>query len=484
MINRALFLIPIMMLAACSSDTVNSADNTANPLSSPQDNTNTHQRLEQDGKYSKVSNNDREATTNDNDTYYKSKANVVHIPGSKQVKININDSLIIIKLINDDRSYLDFKKGNNYLNKFAEISFNYTYGIELENAIQQIKVFKSTDSKQGLLVLPDYTEEYPAYSILPFDATGIKQSYSIGINSFDCANFDTVTLDANAIVLNQSAATLDDNGAQSLSISQKGKPCKAQIYESKPIENLIAATKPETNASKDKQHQQFTSNELAKTYNRALYQFYDFDVNADGIKDKIITHKNDKQNVYQGDDLFIYLRTSDNKYKLSLETTNFTDEAAWFLSDITPRSDYSGFILTTYFADRGHSEQSFYFGLQNDKWLMTKYVSAGTLITGVSYYCIENHSSDISDFSYGESSGYYEAEFEKKCPPLASSYKVTANKAEILDQDFNPKKPTNYYVKGDVIEAAAQNEDWIKVSYKQDSKYGWVDKRDLKALKH
>ncbi|SLJ84432.1 hypothetical protein [Psychrobacter sp. DAB_AL43B] len=148
MITRALFLIPIMMLAACSSDT---AANTANPLSSPQDDANVHQRLETEGKYSKVSNNGREATTNDNDTYYKSKANVVHIPGSKQVKINIDDSLIIIKLINDDRSYLDFKKGNNYLNKFAEISFNYTYGIDLENAIQQIKVFKSTDSKQGLL---------------------------------------------------------------------------------------------------------------------------------------------------------------------------------------------------------------------------------------------------------------------------------------------------------------------------------------------
>ena len=59
MITRTLLLIPIMMLAACSSDTVNSADNTVNPLSSPQDNTNAHQSLEPEGKYSKVSNNER-----------------------------------------------------------------------------------------------------------------------------------------------------------------------------------------------------------------------------------------------------------------------------------------------------------------------------------------------------------------------------------------------------------------------------------------
>ena len=114
---------------------------------------------------------------------------------------------------------------------------------------------------------------------------------------------------------------------------------------------------------------------------------------------------------------------------------------------------------------------------------MTKYVSAGTLITGVGYYCIENRSSDISNVSYGQSSGYSEAAFEKKCPPLASRYKVTANKAEILDQNFNPQTPSNFYVKDDVTEAVAQNEDWIKVSYKQDSKYGWVDKGALNALR-
>ena len=462
---RTLLLIPIMILAACSSDTANSAAGNANPLSSSPDDAGANQHLKTDGKHSKASDNERKKITHRNNTYYKSKASIVHIPGSKQVKINIDDALIIINLIDDDGSYLDFKKGNNYLNKFTEISFNYTYDTDLETALQKIKVFKSESSDQGLLILPEGTGEYPTYTILPFDETGIKHSYNAEIQSFDCDNFDRVILKANA--------------AQSVSISQDGKGCKVNVSDSKLIKSLAVAKQE----SQVKKLQQFTSNELAQTYNSNLYQFYNFDVNTDGIKDKIITHKNNKNNIHQGDDLFVYVGDINNKYQLTLKTNNFTDDNGWSLYHITPRSDSLGFILTSYFADRGHSEQSFYFGLQHDEWIMTKYVSAGTLITGSPYYCIENHNSVISDVNYRKSSEYNEAEFKKYCPPLATSYQVTANKANILDENFNPQSPANYYTKGDIVEVLYQNEDWIKVNYKNDSKRGWVDKHDLKAVR-
>lgn len=38
-----------------------------------------------------------------------------------------------------------------------------------------------------------------------------------------------------------------------------------------------------------------TSAKLWEMYVSDLYQFYNFDVNADGIKDKIITHQNDEK---------------------------------------------------------------------------------------------------------------------------------------------------------------------------------------------
>lgn len=116
-----------------------------------------------------------------------------------------------------------------------------------------------------------------------------------------------------------------------------------------------------------------TSAKLWEMYVSDLYQFYNFDVNADGIKDKIITHQNDEKNFHQGSDLFVYLGNKNNRYKLNL-------------------------------------------------------------------------------------------------------------KAEILDPNFDPQVPSNYYIKGDVIEVFSQNEDWIEVSYKNETKRGWVDKRNVKAL--
>ena len=56
---------------------------------------------------------------------------------------------------------------------------------------------------------------------------------------------------------------------------------------------------------------------------------------------------------------------------------------------------------------------------------------------------------------------------------------VKKEKAEILDESFELRTKPNYYIKGDLIEAFDQNEDWVKVSYKNATKFGWIDKRDL-----
>lgn len=231
---------------------------------------------------------------------------------------------------------------------------------------------------------------------------------------------------------------------------------------------------------------QFSSIDLSNKYRQNLYSFYSFDVNTDGINDKIITHKNsdDKSSDYryQGNELFVYLGDSDHLYTLSLETINFTDEAGWFLSGITPRADRSGFILNNYFAGRGHSQQLFYFTFKDNNWWISNYVSEGTLISGVSYYCFKKQYSGINNVDQGQSSNYSEVEFTKYCPPLPNKYQVNSDKLEILDESFNPQEPANYYIKGDVIDVLSQNEEWVKVRYKHDSKYGWVDKRYLVPL--
>lgn len=228
--------------------------------------------------------------------------------------------------------------------------------------------------------------------------------------------------------------------------------------------------------------QKFTANYLKENYPDNLYEIYDYDVNADSVKDKIFSTKNDERNTYQGNDLIVYLGQTNGVYKLSLKTTNFTDETGWFLYNIYPRADHSGFILKNYFSTRGNSNQSYYFEKINNEWTIMKYVSDGTLITGENYYCIERNRSASSKFEYGKSANLTEKQFKEECPPLPTNYQVIAEKAEILDEGFESRSPPNYYIKGDTFEAFDQNEDWVKVSYKNGTKFGWIDKRNLKPI--
>lgn len=229
-------------------------------------------------------------------------------------------------------------------------------------------------------------------------------------------------------------------------------------------------------------NQKFTAKYLAENYPNNLYEIYDYDVNTDGIKDKIFSSKNDEDNTYQGNDLIVYLRNQERLYQISLETTNYTDETGWFLYDIYPRADHSGFILKNYFSTRGDSNQSYYFNKIGEEWIIKKYVSNGTLVTGDDYYCVERNVAAVSKFEYGESVNYSDNQFKEKCPPLPSNYQVIADKAEILDENFESRSPPNYYIKGDAVEAFDQNEDWVKVAYKNGTKFGWIDKRDLSPV--
>lgn len=225
--------------------------------------------------------------------------------------------------------------------------------------------------------------------------------------------------------------------------------------------------------------------EIKKGLAEDQFEIFTFDVNADGMDDLIISRINDASNdlnLHQGDELFVLIGDKNGKYKLSLNTSNYTDDGGWFFYDIYPRTNRSGFILKNYFSNRGNANRSYYFNRIDNKWIISKYVSDGTLITGEDYYCVENNKLALSEFKYGKSSNYSQAQFKEKCPPLPIKYHVKTDRAEILSKSFKSMSPPNYYIKGDSIEAFDQNEDWVKVSYKNGTKFGWIDKRNLSPV--
>ena len=225
--------------------------------------------------------------------------------------------------------------------------------------------------------------------------------------------------------------------------------------------------------------------EIKKSLAKDQFKIFSLDLNADSIEDLVISRINDTSgnlNLHQGDELYILIGDKSGKYKLSLSTSNRTDDGGFFLGSIIPRSNMKGFILSTYFSSRGYPFKDYYFMESNNKWKIKEVIVKGYLGED-QFYCHhpQNYIISSSSFTLSENS-MSDEDISKECPYPPTKFKVKANNAEILTDNFESRSPPNYYVKGDAIEAFDQNEDWVKVSYKNGTKFGWIDKRDLSPV--
>ena len=225
--------------------------------------------------------------------------------------------------------------------------------------------------------------------------------------------------------------------------------------------------------------------EIEKYLAKNQFKIFTLDVTADGIDDLVISRINDTSgnlNLHQGDELYILIGDKSGKYKLSLSTFNHTDDGGFFLSNIIPRSNGKGFILSTYFSSRGYPFKDYYFIGNNNQWQIKEVVIKGYLGEDQFYchhpqsYVVNSSSSTLSEDSMSDE------DISIECPYPSTKFRVKADTAEILDENFKSRFPPNYYIKGDAIETFDQNEDWVKVSYKNGTKFGWIDKRNLKSI--
>ncbi len=107
-----------------------------------------------------------------------------------------------------------------------------------------------------------------------------------------------------------------------------------------------------------------------KTYERNdNYFIRTFDVNKDGIPDKIVSSK-----PYKGEDLFVFYGDREINYVLSLETTNFSEDGGNIIQDITPVLNNAGLKVTTSFPDRGYYEKEYYIEPDNHSWILKKII--------------------------------------------------------------------------------------------------------------
>lgn len=142
-----------------------------------------------------------------------------------------------------------------------------------------------------------------------------------------------------------------------------------------PNESKIVSSNKKTYNQPIKKKNSYTKKNVSKNNleeveiyeNTGDYFIKTFDLNKDGIADKIISSKS-----YAGNDLLIFLGNRNNSYKFVLKTTNFSADGGNQISDIKQTND--GFEIITRFPDRGNSQSNYYVIYSNDSFILKKIV--------------------------------------------------------------------------------------------------------------
>ncbi len=90
-----------------------------------------------------------------------------------------------------------------------------------------------------------------------------------------------------------------------------------------------------------------------------------FDVNKDGIHDKIISSSR-----YKGDELLIFLGDKNNNFNFVLKSTNFSEDGGNQFSDINETKN--GFEIITSFPDRGYFQKKYLITSNKNDFILLK----------------------------------------------------------------------------------------------------------------
>lgn len=222
-----------------------------------------------------------------------------------------------------------------------------------------------------------------------------------------------------------------------------------------------------------------------KTYiDNEDYFIKTLDINKDGIFDKVVSHK-----PYQGEDLFIFLGDKQGKYTLSLETSNFSEDGGNIIDDVLPLSDNKGFLVRTYFPDRGYYEKEYAIIMQNGTWLLRNIIyktMSDNSENAVKYICDVPQNIDIQKSGWTDKivSIPDEKMRNKKCrieKASKMSYRIQDSDGFAnLRKDKSSSSQVLQKIKtGEQIEVLDQNGDWWLVISKEGKK-GYIHKSRIK----
>lgn len=220
--------------------------------------------------------------------------------------------------------------------------------------------------------------------------------------------------------------------------------------------------------------------------NNDAYFIKTFDINKDGIKDKIVTSK-----PYQGEDLFVFFGGNNGDYNLVFETTNFSQDGGNIIQNIKPLSNLKGFSVITFFPDKGYFVTEYNIIMKNDAWILKNIIyntTSSVSEDSVIYICDVAQNIDMTQSGWKDKIIYMpdENERSKKCRTVKNNIEKYYL---IYDPDgftnLRKDKTTTSEVlqrikSGEQIEVLDNAGDWFLVKTKEGQK-GYVHKSRIKA---
>jgi hypothetical protein len=207
-----------------------------------------------------------------------------------------------------------------------------------------------------------------------------------------------------------------------------------------------------------------------QTYeNNRDYFIKTFDVNKDGLMDKVVSSV-----AYKGEDLFVFFGNKSGAYDLSLETTNFSEDGGNIIKSVSEIPNNKGLKIITSFPDRGYYEKEFTIIPENNTWILKNIIyrtMSDVSENPVKYICEVSQNLDMTKSGWSEKLNPIpeEAERNKKCR-IESTVGHEIKRYKIQDQDgfTNLRKEQNTTSQilqkinsGENIEILNRSGDWL-----------------------
>ncbi|SNV32213.1 SH3 domain protein [Chryseobacterium taklimakanense] len=239
------------------------------------------------------------------------------------------------------------------------------------------------------------------------------------------------------------------------------------------------------------------SNNISEDKKRGTFSTYEnnnnffiktFDVNKDGVLDKIVSNKPYQENT----DLFVFYGNKENDYQLVLETINFSEDGGNIIESIYPITNEKGFMVKTYFPDRGYYEKEYYIIPQNNNWILRNIIyktMSDVSENAVKYICDVKQNIDITKSNWSDKINEIPEENErnKKCRIENNSNENKQYFIQDSDGYTNLRKDktsTSEILQkiksGEHIEVLDNTGDWFLIKTKE-GKEGYVHKSRIKT---